>query len=338
MIMAAASRGYLSPHALLLRNHVCVIPCGGLSAEDSPYWTAPQLRPYAKYVISGMAADDLFGGFVFDGIRVRDRRYLHPSYAGFGEPADMTDWLMWADALFLPDLNLNALAQAAEGTVRDVWVSIPYPHPFQRAFGVVGNAALDFAREEDRFQAVQWWLEQFLARWTGNAQLHPKLALRGFLWQREAVDAGDEGLTRRVNELVRRKGYLSMWLPNYGSFGSLEWRNLGFNVVLLFSNYTGRTGYEVNWIEWAAQTAAKYQTGVQVVWGEGLTYSEHHHWDYWNYGLPEKCGYMNESYLVHRLPNRRLDRLAPGAFPDYSRLYTFVKGLYVRTAYPGMPY
>src|SRR5690606_37620941 len=122
-------------------------------------------------------------------------------------------------ALFLPGLNLNALAEVSEGEKKDVWVSIPYPHPFQRSFGKVGGRDLNFLQENDRLEAVKWWIHEFLQRWNKNAHLHSKLDLRGFLWQREAIDANDEPLAVKVNQHIHDQGYLSMWLPNFGSFG-----------------------------------------------------------------------------------------------------------------------
>lgn len=326
--------GYLAPGAYRLRNHACVLPCGGLLGDANMNWNTEQLRHYAKYIENGIEVDDLFGSFIFNGIRVREDRFMYPIYVCFGEPSDLTDWLMWADALFLQDLNLNALASAIGTSKRDFWVSLPYPHPFQRSFGFVGTRNLDFQSEDDRVDAVWWWLDQFLDRWKAQTHLHDKLDFRGFVWQRGSVDAGDENLVIMTNVAIRRKGYLSMWLPNYGSAGVIDWKKWGFDVATVFPNYTGNTTYDVNWIKQASLFSAAFRTGLQLAWGKGLLFDDHHHLNYWNLGHPDKCGYMLESYIIHRFPNQRLDQLYQTSFADVNRLYTFIKGEYQPVATP----
>lgn len=336
--MEISYRGYLVPDAIRPSNHACVIPCGALLGDSTMYWSRDQLQPYTKYVVNGSLVDDMFESFIFNGVRVREDRFIYPLFMGFGDPSDITDWLMWADGLFLPDFNLNALAQVSGEKRRNVWVSIPYPHPFQRSFGFVGLRNLDFQLEEDRIAAVEWWLDQFLSRWWANTQLHTQLNLRGFLWPREAIDENDESVVIKINEIIRLKGYSSMWLPNYGSYGVITWRDWGFDVASVFPNYTGNTGYESGWIQSACLFAAAYHTGLQIAWGNGLLYNDIHHVDYWNLGLDEKFGYMRNAYLIHHFPNQRLDKLQQNSFVDYARLYTFIKGLYQRVEYPGIAY
>lgn len=336
--MEISPLGYLAPGVHQLQNHACVIPCGSLLDDSNLYWNTEQLRHYAKYIVNGQEVDDLFGSFVFNGIRMRDNRYIFPLFAGFGEPSDLTDWLLWADVLFLKDLNLEALAKISGFRKRECWVSIPYPHPFQRSFGHVGTRNLDFQVEADRLEAVHWWLDQFLKRWRANRHLHQKLNFKGFLWQRSAIDESDENLVIQVNKRIHRLGFLSMWLPNFGSYGVLDWKKWGFDVTAIYPNYSGNSNYDASWIKNASLFAAAHHTGIQLAWGKGLTYNENHHLDYWNLGLPDKCGYMTESYLVHHFPNQRLDQLYQTSFTDVIRLYTFVKGLYQRVEYPGIAY
>lgn len=337
-LVPKSARGYLAPNAYGLQNHVCVIPCGGLLGDANMNWNKEQLNPYVHYVINRQTVDHMFKGFMFNGIRTRADRFIHPLFAGFGQPSDITDWLLWADALFLPHVNLNALNETISGEKRDVWVSFPYPHPFQRTFGVVKNKNLDFLEEPDRLEAVTWWGEQWLTRWLQRPQLHAKLQFRGFLWQRETIDANDRSLVARVNAWIHSRGYASMWLPNYGSIGVSDWDKMGFDVVALNTNYTGNTSYDYKWIQNAAMFAAGVHTGLQLVWGNGLIYNRHHPLDYWNLGLPAYSGYMTESFLVHQFPNQRLDVLQQTSFVDYVRLYTFIKGLYQKVSYPGIPY
>lgn len=91
--------------------------------------------------------------------------------------------------------------------------------------------------------------------------------------------------------------------------GVTEWRKTGFDVTGLNTNYTGNTSYDYKWIQNAALFATVCHTGLQLIWGKGLIYNDKHQLDYWNLGLPNKCGYMTESFLIHQFPNQRLDVL-----------------------------
>ncbi|CAG7623753.1 hypothetical protein PAESOLCIP111_02558 [Paenibacillus solanacearum] len=337
-MIPASSSGFLSPTAYQLRNHVCVLPCGSLLDDTPLKWTDAQLQYYAKYILNGQPIDSMFKGFIFNAVRTRDSHFIYPLYVGFGEPSERIDWQQWIDALFAPDANFQALHRVTGTEKVDIWVSIPYPHPYQRSFGVVQGRNLDFEVATDRFAAVIWWIDQFMNRWNSRKDLHDRLEFRGFLWQRETIDASDENLVKWVNGAISARKLLSMWLANYGSGGIIKWSELGFHLTLLNTNYTGNTSYDTSWIRNACLFSRHYHTGIQITWGKGLIYNATHQLDYFNLGLASMSRYMNESFLVYPFPNQTLDTLYREKLIDYIRLYTFVKGLYVKTNYPGIAY
>lgn len=337
-MVPASLSGYLSPNAYQLKNHVCMIPCGDLLNETPIEWKRDQLQYYAKYILNGQPIDSMFKGFIFNGIRTRDSHFIYPLYVGFGEPSEMQDWRQWIDALFAPGANLRALHALTGNEKVDVWVSIPYPHPFQRSFGVVYDRNLDFQSIIDRFAAVIWWIDQFTSRWNLSTELHDKLQFRGFLWQRESVDSNDEDLVKWINGAIQSRSLLSIWLPNYGAGGVLKWQELGFHVTALNSNFTGNTSYDISWIRNACNFAKYYHLGMQMTWGKGLIYSDKHHLDYFNLGLADKSNYMKDSFLVYQFPNQTMESIYKEKLIDYIRLYTFVKGLYQKIDYPGIAY
>lgn len=330
--------GYLAPDAYDVQNHLCVIPCGGLAENSVLRWNEDQLRYYASYMLDDKPIDKMFNGFIFNGIQMRENSFIHPLFVGFGKPSRKKDWMLWIDTLFAPNANLNALHAVAGTDKRDIWVSIPYPHTFQTDFGEVRDEDLDFRKESHRFRAVKWWIERFMRRWHQETKLHDKLTFRGFVWQREAIDANDENLVKKVNELIAKHEYLSMWLPNYGSNGVIDWEKYGFNMAVLNSNYYGNTAYDFSWINNACAFSKHYHTGMQINFGRGLIYNDTHHLDYFNLGLPDKNNYMTNSLLVYQFPNQTLDAVYRDNFADYVRLYTFIKGLYQRVDYPGIGY
>ncbi|WP_276507948.1 DUF4855 domain-containing protein, partial [Paenibacillus thermotolerans] len=329
--------GYLSPSAFSIQNHVVVLPCGGLSAQDVLLWTETDLEKYVSYFSKALAVDRMFGGFVFHGLSVGKDRFLHPLFVGFGEPSNKNDWLRWIESLFAPNANLYSLFEIVRRhgcPSLDIWVSIPYPHPSQSSFGIVGGSNLDFGSEEHRYQAVVWWIEQFIRCWKTDYRLEENLNFRGFLWQREAVDGIDESLVKRVNQYIKSKGFYSMWLPNFGSYGYNKCNELGFDITAMGSNYYGNTPCDYNWIHHACKFARVHHTGLQITYGKGLIYSEHHLSDYLNVMLLNKA--IQDCFFVYELPNQTMNDIYRENNLDYKRLYSFIKGTYKKTTYPGI--
>lgn len=329
---------YLPPSPHGVQNHVCVLPCGGLAADVPRYWTTADLQYYTSYMLNGKPVDRMFNGFVFNGISVRDDHFLYPMYAGFAQPATQVDWTAWIETLFAPGKNLHALASLVTSVPFDVWISIPYPYLNQKNFGQVEDKILDFAQEGDRFLAVSWWIEQFLNRWQQSLQLVSKLNFRGFMWQRESVHNYDEKLVQSTNKYVRSKGVLSMWLPFYGSYGSLKLPELGFDIVAFHPNFLGNTEFDYNWIKQAAIFARQNQTGIQIVYGKGPFYNNTHLLDYLNLGLPAYENYQQRSFLAYRFPHQTMKEIHANQFLHYIYLYTFIKGCYPKIPYPNIPY
>jgi hypothetical protein len=333
-----STSGYLTADSLNIQNHICVLPCGSLSGSDKRIWSTNDLMPYTSYLINGKSIDRMFQSFIFSGIGTRDGRYIYPLYAGFGEPANINDWIQWIDLLFTPDHNLYALHRNADRNKFDIWISIPYPSSLQTPFGNLNGKALNFQYEDDRYIAIQWWITSFLTRWENAKELHAKLNLRGFLWQRETIDEYDDNLVKRVNQFIKTNQYMSIWLPNYGSNGVLNWRSFGFDVIAINPNYYGNTSFDYKWIDHASYFAKFFRTGLQITFGKGLIYNDTHLLDYMNLGAPDKNNYMKESLLVYQFPNQSLREIYDQRIVDYIRLYMFIKGLYTKISYPNIPY
>jgi hypothetical protein len=256
----------------------------------------------------------------------------------FGKIADQNTWQKWLDELYTSGRNLDALYNAASGPV-DVWVSLPYPRRGQSYFGEINGRTLDFADNEDRFVALNWWVDTFLQRWQESVQLHDKLVFRGFVWLREVILPEEDGeLVTRVNQEIHDRNRLTFWLPNYGSYSFWEWRQFGFDVAAVNPNFYGAGPYGREWVEWTGVGARTYNMGIQIPCGRGLLYGDTHLIDYFNLGLPEYSGYMLDSVVVYRFTNYSIDTMYRKDFESYLRLYTFVRGIYRKTYYLGMDY
>lgn len=330
--------GYLKPSPHIAQNHICVLPCGGVNSASISEWNSANLEYYVNYHVDGKPVDRLFNGFVFNGLSARNNRYMYPLYAGFTQPANRQDWENWLDSLFAPEKNLNALFMLALNSPLDVWVSVPYPFIGQNDFGEIDGRVLNFEILEDRFTAVAWWIGRFLERWLQEPRLAERLRFRGFLWQRSSIHNYDESLVSMTTQHIRERGLLSLWLPYYGSYGSMNWKGFNFDLTAFHTNYYGNTPYSCEWIKITAINARYYNTGMQIVFGKGMFYNDTHFLDYFNLGLQEYEGYMTESFIVYKFPNQTLRGIYEQQFIDYARLYLFVKGFHCKTPYVGIPY
>lgn len=327
---------FLNPEVLNIERHIVMIPCGDYGAESIIRWKTEDLIPYVSYRSKGKNRGKMFGGIIFNPVRVRENNFIYPLYSTFTELADREDWELAIRVLFEKDINLHALASLNIGL--DIWVSIPYPVTFQKKFTTIKGKKVNFKFEENRMMAVDWWVKAFVKAWNDSKKLHKHLKFRGFVWQREAILDDDVSMVKKVNQCIHKKNLLSMWLPNYGSQNVVNWKEIGFDVVCINPNFYGKTNHDVNWITNASAFAKFYNTGIQVYYGKGLIYNETHLLDYLNMGLPQFNDYMSKSLIVYQFPNQTLGDIKKNNKGNYRLLYRFIKGKYEKKEYGGIAY
>lgn len=327
---------YLSPNSLNIKNHLAMIPYGYFADYNIKNWTTIDLAPYASYLLEGNSIDTMFGGLIFNPISTRANHFIYPLYATFGDLANKVDWELALDYLFQKNMNLHAAA--LNNRQLDIWIVLPYPPSLQNNFGIINNISLNFEQENDRFIALMWWITSFLERWKKESHLHPTLTFRGFTWQRDVINHEDISLVKRVNDYIHSQNLLSMWLPNYGSHGVLDWKSLGFNTTCINPNYYGNTDPDYKWINYTAKFAKSYNAGIQIYFGKGFIFNDVHLLDYLNLGLPQHNNYMNDCLIVYNFPNQNLKTVYEEDLVSYIRIYSFIKGIYAKVFYPNIEY
>lgn len=329
---------YLSSEKLNVKNHLAVIPCGSLMKDRETRWTEEELKYYVSYVINGQSLDRMFGGLIFNPIVGRAGRFIHPLYTAFGYPVERKDWLEAIHYLFRPGENIRAAEKVAFEPI-DIWVAIPYPEQTGNYFGKVFRRPLSFRLEDDRFLAAAWWIDEFIKRWyKEKLALSPRLTFRGFVWQREGIHEVDENLVKRVNEHIKQRGYLSLWLTNYGGVGMLNAYDYGFDACCVSPNYYGNTPQDYQWINNTCLFTREYNMGIQINYGRGMLFDENHLVDYLNLGLPQYNDYLQNSLVVYQFHQTTMKEAYLNSTVDYIRLYSGIKGLYTKVDYPGIPY
>lgn len=338
--------GYMSAEKLGVQNHLCVLPFGDESRRGISDWAVEDLRPYQSYLVNGEAVDTMFRGLIFNPMTGRENRYIYPMYADFGELSQKKDWKLALKRLFYSDYNLDAAAQNTEvGKETDIWITLPYPSLTQTNFDKDKKEnkkkkekkkdkdkkkkdktkGLDFKIEVNRVDAVNWWIESFLKKWNKESHLHKKLIFKGFVWPRASIDERDEGFVKKVTTYIRDKGFLSLWLQQYGSTGCIDWHEFGFDAACTHPNFYG-TGPDFSWIANSTVFAKYYHLGMQITFGKGILFKDGHLRDYLNYGVYND--YMNDSLLVYQFPNQTMRDILEQQPTEYNHLYSFINKTY----------
>ncbi|MBS4172214.1 DUF4855 domain-containing protein [Bacillus sp. FJAT-49736] len=324
--------GYITAEELGIQNHICVLPYGENTKNRKALWSTTDLKPYQSYLIDGRTYDRLFQGFIFNPINGREDHYIYPTFANFGELADKEDWKIALLRLFENKYNLDALARNTKsGFKTDVWITLPYPNSLQEHFGSVNGRNLNFKNENDREEAIKWWVSRFQKMWNQAAILHESLIFRGFVWQRTSISNNDIELVKKVNAYIHSNGYLSLWLQQYGSCGCPDWKEFGFDASCTHPNFYGNTDHDFSWIANSTVFANHYRLGMQIVFGKGELFKDRHLYDHLNYGIYND--YMRSSLLVYQFPNQTMAEIYQNHPDQYIALYSFIKKTY-KPVYP----
>lgn len=285
--------------------------------NDPATVTADFLKPYVSYLDqSGKRVDKMFDAFLFlpKGPRAE---YL------------TTHTKEWSDYLNKTISDLKVLDQEWSEQNSDlkqtdkakVWLSVPYPNP-----------DLDLAT---RKQIVHAYLDE--ANQLIHRQAFSNLEFRGFYWQNETANHGDE-LVIDFNRYAHAKGLLTMWIPYQTAGEAVNFQEFGFDEVFHQPNYYPFKGQNfadnLNRFYYVAWTGARYGKGVEVeldpdVLGSDDVYRKRF-LDYLHYGVVQ--GWLNASKAVYE--NSVIKSLYDKHDPLYDTIYQALHGSYRDSSVP----
>jgi hypothetical protein len=272
------NRGYLPDNAYNANNvHNMLLVYIGAHGHDGT-WTAKDFAPMVSYMSpSGQIEGTMFNSFLF---------------LPYGsELNSVAGWQAYLSSLFAPNEQLAALNQtvATQSPTLiklgdhvhkvNVVISIPYPKPSITNFGYVSyfGRSLDFNSQQagiypaysDRLDAITWFMKTFMQRW--KAANYAYLNLSGFYWDDEEVQYSipDESLLIHATSQLVGNEYLPLfWIPEFDAPGLISWKQLGFNTVIVQSNYFGTPTLSIKRVNEAAAQAFRYGLGTEIEVGE----------------------------------------------------------------------
>jgi hypothetical protein len=327
------------------KEHIFLMYCGySPNGKVHRMWSPKEVEPVAIYR-SNNQAKVFFNSFLLLAMRSENNKALIP---GFGIPGDKASWLEWLDELFLPEHNLEAIAQTIKSNnlpAANIWISLPYPDTTQNTFGILADRKINFSRSKDRMTALKWWINRFLARWHGKISatgLATHLTLRGFYWPRESMTIKDHWLLPGVLAYIRSPGLNSLWIPYFNAALFLNVINPGFDYTIIQPSYMQNRSLGYKRLTEAAAKAKKFGAGIQIELDTSALYKNSEGYktavDYLNRGLPEHEGYMNQKLTAYYTGYKTVPELYNNKSKLYTSLYQFVEGTMKKINYPGINY
>lgn len=271
-------------------------------------WTKETLWPLLFHVGESGATSPFFSKFLLAPLQSSKGRYISGVASGYA-PAQQADWDEWLETLLNPKGWVYALATIARKrqlSSIEIWIRLPYPWSWMTdGDGEQSKeAAQPSSSDHERQTRLEQWLTRLLEGWSQAAFLQV-LTLRGFVWGREGIPAGDQALITSMNEWIHQRGFESFWLANYGAAYVLEAEQMGFDQVALSSPYTGHTTYTQEWLTNTRYFAQAYTMGLQIINGKGPRFDEAHRKHYLQ-AAREYQASGGGGCLVYRFPNHSL--------------------------------
>ena len=265
-------------------------------------------------------------------------------------PTDINKWNFWLDKLFAPGKDLDSFNNTVD-IVREQGVAnpdhkvkvilmIPHPSVEQSNFGSLDGTSpsLNFSLKdqsaeeanEQRFNAVKWYIDQCLQKIQNDK--YNNLELVGFYWMEEAADSVDGLLIQRTSEYIHNRDLKLFWIPMFDAIGYKEWRQRGFDAVMMQPNYFWPEKLKPVRIERTAAMARKYHMGVEVEFDGSVAnpFFRKRFYEYLDYGA--KTRFMTDALVGYYEGGGGVLELFHSQDPElhelYIALYEFAKGTY----------
>jgi len=168
-------------------------------------------------------------------------------FANYGIAGSELTWSNYIQNLFTSGIQLSALNQAvaqAGTTPEKVVINIPGLDGDPTAFGSLtpGGPNLDMnpaivgqtVAYQNKLLAIQWYINTVMADWKQAGYAH--LQLEGFYWSPESLNIKLEykhAIIEQTAAMVHADHLLFYWIPFYGGAGIPDWRQLGFDDVMV---------------------------------------------------------------------------------------------------------
>lgn len=220
-------------------------------------WDEKMFEPYVS-----IESDDpskrrwLFDGFLY----LEIFSTTHQFASGYGRaPARKTEWIGLMDTYLTEGKSMMALdatiekvkGKAPDHGKRKIVISLPEPIPNQKDWGQLNGKAMDFSIQQDRIDAVEWYIDYLIEEFA-KAEFK-NLQLAGFYWVAETA-SDTRTILSHVSNYIKEKDLRFYWIPYLGANGAGEWASLGFDKAYQQPNYF----FSQETPEWIMENACEF--------------------------------------------------------------------------------
>lgn len=188
----------------------------------------------------------------------------------------MRHWVAMMDQWFAAGRDVPALNQALQelkaelGTAPphpvQVMFCIPWMSPEVKDFGDVDGDGVseDLSKPEDARKVLVWYLAEIRRRLSA----YPDLRLWGLYWMREDIGHDKPNISAAA-AMLHRDNLKLLWIPYFRAANWDRWREFGFDVAIMQSNYAftnraeGGTSRR-NRLDLCAELAEANNMGVEI--------------------------------------------------------------------------
>lgn len=159
---------------------------------------------------------------------------------------------------------------------RKAMFALPNPQVLCKDWGILNHKTMDFTNNEDRLDAVKWYVGRILEEWKKKEYKYVDLA--GFYWLHEQLDTHsfvdkkveDVELVKNVSSYLNELGYPLTWIPYYGAAGADKWQEMGFNMAYQQPNYFFSIHSPISIITGAIDFARQHNMFLEMEFDERL--------------------------------------------------------------------
>ena len=277
-LRAEAASGYALPERLDGCENIFLSYTFNCSNWSSGRRTKAGYKPLVGYYdTEGTLRDTFFDTFLFLPC-VTSTPSGGKTYRDNENPANLSDWRMFIDDVFLDGYNIDALNEAV-GEMKAtlgasytdykarVFLSCMYPVKTQTQFGDLNGDGVseDFTRLADRLAAIEWMLDEQLDRFEAGGYEH--LELVGFYWFEEDFAGGDPHeleLVTHFNDYAHEAGLKTIWIPYNGAQGYDRWAEFGFDVACYQPNYMFNANTTESLLTYTCKAAERLGMCVEI--------------------------------------------------------------------------
>lgn len=242
--------------------------------ESRPSWHANQIKHYIYRDKAGKP-EWLFDGFLFLEIYARfgGKNYDYGAAQPGKFAPDKAGWENLICKYFEDTRGPDAIEEVMDSLARlgyfpplkrKVVFSIPNPIYGVKNWGFIQDKALDFSDPQDRYLAIEWYINRILEEWERKKYKH--INFGGFYWIHEQIDFihEDDVMLKTVNNMLKEKGVSSYWLPHLVARGVDQWDKIGFTYAYKQPNYFFYPDKHPNAINETIKDTQRYGLGIMM--------------------------------------------------------------------------